>query len=117
MNFIFEIGFDIKQGKRQEFQKWLSENEGKLAAAMPSGVEYIGTFGVVFTSEKHAGGFRYILRLDSYAAQDALAAAMKDGDLGTLLAEGNQFTDQDPGADWSNSLYKAVTDLSMLAGA
>jgi antibiotic biosynthesis monooxygenase (ABM) superfamily enzyme len=108
--------FDVKQGKAQEFQKWLSENEGKLAAAMPSGVEYIGTFGVVFTSEKHAGRFRYFLRLDSYAAQDALAVAMRDGDFETLLAEGNQFIDQDRGADWSNGLYKAVTDLSMLAG-
>jgi antibiotic biosynthesis monooxygenase (ABM) superfamily enzyme len=116
MDFIFELGFDVKQGKMREFQEWLSENESKLAAAYPSGVEYIGTFGVIFTSEKNTGGFRQFLRLDSYAAQDALAAAMRDGDLGTLLAEGNEFIDHDRGADWSNGLYKAVTDLSMLAG-
>jgi hypothetical protein len=54
--------------------------------------------------------------LESYAAQDALAAAMKEGDLAALLAEVNQFVDQDRGADWSNGLYKAVTDLTMIAG-
>ena len=70
----------------------------------------------MFTSEKHAGGFRQLLRLDSYGAQDTLAAAMKGGALGTLLAEANQFIDQDREADWSNGLYKAVTDLSMIAG-
>jgi hypothetical protein len=117
VGFIFEFGFDVKQGKAHEFQKWLSENESKLAGAYPSGVEYIGTFGVVFTSEKQSGGFRLLLRLDSYAAQDALAAAMREGDLATLYAETSQFVDQDRGANWSNGLYKAVTDLSMIAGA
>jgi hypothetical protein len=115
MDFMLEFGFDVKQGEANDFQKWFSENESKLAAACPSGVEYIGTFGVIYSSEKHAGGFRQFLRLDSYGAQDALAAAMREGDLATLLAEANQFVDQDRGADWSNGLYKAVTDLTMIA--
>jgi hypothetical protein len=56
MDFIAEFGFDVKEGKAHEFQKWLSENESKIAAACPTGVEYVGTFGVIYSSEKHAGG-------------------------------------------------------------
>jgi hypothetical protein len=118
MDFIAEFGFDVKQGKAQEFQKWLAENESKIAAACPPGVEYVGTYAVIYTSEKHAGGFRQYLRLDSYGAQDLLAAAMKEGgDFATLVDEVSQFVDQDRTADWSNGLYKAVTDTSFWAGA
>ena len=56
MDFIAEFGFDVKKGQALDFQRWLSENESKLAAACPSGVEYIGTYAVVQTSKKHAGG-------------------------------------------------------------
>ena len=86
MNFMAEFGFDVKQGKANDFQKWLSENESKLAAACPPGVEYVGTYGVIYSSEKHAGGFRQFFRLESYGAQDAMAAAMKEGgDFATLI--------------------------------
>ena len=66
MNFIVEFGFDVKQGKAHDFQKWLSENEGKIAAACPPGVEYVGTFGVIYSSEKHSGGYRQFFSLESY---------------------------------------------------
>jgi hypothetical protein len=118
MNFMVEFGFDVKQGKANDFQKWLSENESKLAAACPPGAEYVGTYGVIYSSEKQAGGFRQFFRLESYGAQDAMAAAMKEGgDFATLLDGMTAFVDQDREADWSNGLYKAVTDLSLWGGA
>ena len=118
MDFIAEFGFDTKQGKAHEFQKWLAENESKLAAACPEGVEYVGTYAAIFSSEKHAGGYRQFLRMESYGAQDALAAAMKEGGtFATLLDEMSEFVDQDRAADWSNGLFKAVTDTSFWAGA
>jgi hypothetical protein len=56
--------------------------------------------------------------LESYGAQHALAAAMREGgDFATLVDEANQFVDQDRGADWSNGLYKAVTEVNFPAGA
>jgi hypothetical protein len=114
MNFIAEFGFDIKQGKAREFQEWLSGAESKLAAACPAGVEYVGTYAVIYSSEKHAGGFRQFLRMESYASQDALAAAGKEGgDFAALLKEMNEFVDQDRAADWSNSLFKKVTEASI----
>jgi hypothetical protein len=114
MDFIAEFGFDVKKGKARDLQRWLSENESKLAAACPSGVEYIGTYTVVQTSEKRAGAYRQLLRLDSYGAQDTLAAAMKEGgEFADLFEELSQFVDQEREADWSSGLYKAVTDASI----
>jgi hypothetical protein len=114
MDFIAEFGFDVKQGQAQDFQRWLSENESKIPASCPEGVEYIGTYVVVQTSEKHAGGYRQLFRLESYGAQDAMAAAMKEGGaFASLFEESARFIDQDRDADWSSGLYKAVTDASI----
>jgi hypothetical protein len=56
--------------------------------------------------------------MESYGSQDAMAAAMKeDGDFAAFLNEMNQFVDQDRASDWSNGLFKKVTDASMWAGA
>lgn len=114
MEFIAEFGFDVKKGRAQDFQRWLSENESKVAAACPSGVEYVGTYAVIYSSEKHSGGYRQLLRMESYGSQDTLAAAMKEGGaFANLIEEMTEFFDQDREADWSNGLYKAVTDTSL----
>jgi hypothetical protein len=114
MDFIAEFGFDVKKGQAQDFQRWLSENESKIPAACPPGIEYIGTYAVVQTSEKHAGGFRQLFRMESYGSQDTMAAAMKEGgDFADLIQEMSKFVDQDRDADWSSGLYKAVTDTSI----
>ena len=82
MEFIAEFGFDIKQGKGHEFQEFLSGAESKIAAACPAGVEYVGTFAVIYSSYRSTPGIPSVLphgelRLTGYA----MAAAMKeDGD-------------------------------------
>src|SRR5262245_34405055 len=114
MNFIADFGFDVKKGRAQDFQRWLSEKESKVAAACPTGIEYVGTYAVMYSSEKHAGGFRQFFRLDSYGAQDRFAAAMKEGgEFAQLIEQMSEFADQEKDAHWSNGLYKAVTDASM----
>jgi hypothetical protein len=79
VNFIFEFGFDAKEGKSQDLQRWLSGNEEKLAAEAPEGCEYLGTYVAVTSSEKEAGNWRSMWRLASYGAQDDLSEAMKQG--------------------------------------
>ena len=115
MSLIMEYGFDIKVGELSDFQAWVSENESKLADSCPAGVEYMGTYAVINSSEKHAGGCRQYFRLGSYGAQDALSAALKEGGtFATLLNDMNRFVDRDKGADWSNGLYRSMTDLGTL---
>jgi hypothetical protein len=115
MRFIQEIGFTIKLGQEEAHQQWLAANEERFAAAHPAGTRYLGTFAVVYASEKAAGGYRSLTELDSYAALDRLAAASKDeaGDFGRLLREWAAFGDFDLNAPWSNGLYKAVVDATI----
>ena len=96
MNFIAEFGFDVKKGRAQDFQRWMSENESKLAAACPSGVEYVGTYAVMYSSEKHSGSFRQFFRMESYGSQDTFSAAMKEGGaFANLVEEMTEFVDQE----------------------
>ena len=114
MDFITEWGFDVQQGRSREYQAWLAENEEKLAESCPDGVEYMGTYATIYSSEKEAGGYRSFYRFDSYGAQDNFAAAMKDGGaFASLVEQATNFADFDKGANWSTGLHKRVTDASV----
>ncbi|HSK94607.1 MAG TPA: hypothetical protein VLA76_11185 [Candidatus Angelobacter sp.] len=115
MRFIQEIGFSIKVGEEEAYQRWLADNEPALAAAHPEGTKYLGTFVMVFSSEKQSGFYKTYIELDSYAAMDRIAATAKDGssELGRLLRDGSRFGDYDLGAPWSNGLYKAAVDATI----
>ncbi|MDX1621831.1 MAG: hypothetical protein R3320_12615 [Nitriliruptorales bacterium] len=116
MQFIMEQGFDLEEGQTREFQSWLESNEAELAKSCPTGVEYLGTFTAIYTSEKQAGTMRTYWRMDSYAAQDRFAAAMKEegNRFGELLNEAVSFSDQRNDANWSNGLFKALVDASII---
>jgi hypothetical protein len=115
MRFISESGYTVKVGEEEAHQKWLEENEPAFAAAAPEGVKYLGTFAMVFSSEKQSGFYKTYMELDSYGAMDRLAAAAKDesSDFGRLLRESSRFADYDLAAPWSNGLYKAVVDATI----
>lgn len=114
MNFIHEWGFDVKEGKSQALQKWLTENEEKFALEMPEGCEYVGTFAVVHTSEKGSGQFRMVTGLDSYGAQDSFSTAMKEGGaFARLMEELTEFMDQGNHCNWSEVVMRRVTDTAI----
>lgn len=72
----------------------------------------------MYSSEKHSGAFRQFFRMERYGSQDTFAAAMKEGGSFSNLVEGvTEFVDQEREADWSNGLYKAVTDISLCGEA
>ena len=115
MRFISEVGFSVKTGEEEAHQRWWEANEAALAASTPEGVKYLGTFIMVFTSEKQSGYYKTYMELDSYGALDRLAAAARDpaSEFGRLLRESTAFADYDLAAPWSNGLYKAVVDASI----
>ena len=52
-----------------------------MAKAHPEGTRYIGTFSVVFSSEKHAGFYRSFVELDSYFVEGLVKiASLTDDD-------------------------------------
>ena len=115
MRFIQEFGYTVKVGKEEAHQRWLIENDAALKASMPQGMTYIGTFTVIFSSEKRAGSYRALFGLDSYGAMDVGAAANKDPNspYAKLASEVSQFFDLDHAAGWSNALMKDVLDATI----
>jgi hypothetical protein len=115
MALIEEFGFTVSEGREEEFQEWLRQHEEELRQAHPPGVRYLGTYGVVFSSEKQAGSYRLLLELDSYATIDTLAEAMKDAesDFGRLVREHSSFSAFDPTLPWSQSLYRSLVDMAV----
>jgi hypothetical protein len=116
MRFIQEYGFTVKIGQEEAYQQWLIDNEAALAASCPEGVRHLGVFATVYSSEKSAGFYRLFAELDSYAALDRLAAAIKDAasDFGRLNREASQFGDYSLAAPWSSGLHKAVVDATII---
>jgi hypothetical protein len=115
MRFIQQFGYTVKVGKDEAHQQWLIDNDERMRAACPPGSKYIGTFTVVYSSEKQAGSYMALFELDSYGAMDASAAANKDpnNEFGKLLREASQFFDFDLNAPWSNGLWKDVIDATI----
>jgi hypothetical protein len=115
MRFIQSFGYTVKVGQDGAHQKWVVENDERLKAAAPKGSKYIGTFAVVFSSEKQAGSYRFLMELDSYGAMDTGAATMKDpkSEWAKLLLESSKFSDLDLNAPWSNELMKDVVDATV----
>ena len=115
MRFIQEFGYTVRIGQEEAHQKWLMDNEDKLAKSHPKGTRYLGTFATVFATDKQAGNYRTFVELDSYGALDRLAAAGKDAssEFARLNREWSGFGDYDLNAPWSNSLYKAVVDATV----
>ncbi len=115
MALIEEFGFTVLEGQEEAFQQWLQHNEEKLRHSSPPGIRYLGTHGVVFSSEKQAGTYRLLLELDGYADIDTLSEAMKDadGDFGRLFREHAGFSAFDPTLPWSQSLYRTLVDMAV----
>jgi hypothetical protein len=115
VRFIQEWGYCVPPGMEEEHQSWVQANEEALGAAAPRGTRLLGIYSNVFSSEKNAGFYRLFVQLDSYAAMDTLAAAMKDAssDFGRLVREHSRFWDPDYSAPFSNALHKAVVDATI----
>ena len=116
MEFIIEDGFEIRRGMEEEFQQWEMDNAERTRAAMPEGVEYIGTFVMPFGNDPEAGTWRTLTRLDSYAALDRLAEASKgDTELARIQREFLRFADFDRDtAKWRHDLLKSVIDATVI---
>ena len=116
MDFLNVSGFSVLPGKNLELQAWVRANSAALAQAMPEGIELVGIYAAMFSSEKHSGDYRLIFRLDSYGAMDRFSAAMgEDKELARLMDELGNFGDLRLGADRSDELLKSVADITIWA--
>lgn len=113
MQFIDVIGFEVKEGKMTAYQEWLRQNEKEFAAQYPEGTEYLGTFVSIYNSEKDSGSVFVLVRMDSYARGDEIAAMGSNETFARLMSEGMEFVDQSNSARGSRILLKALTDATV----
>lgn len=116
MDFLNICGFSVLPGKNLAFQEWVRANSAALAEAQPDGIEFVGIYATMFTSEKHSGEYKIIFRLDSYGAMDRFTTAMnEDPRLARLMDELGRFFDVRLGVDHSDELLKSVADITIWA--
>jgi hypothetical protein len=117
MEFITEDGYQVKPGMDEEYQQWVIDHAAEFRASLPEGIEYIGTYVTVFSSDQASGGWRDLFRIDSYGALDRWAAAAKDPDsvFGRLARESSRFVDLDRSPErWTHNLYKSAVDATVI---
>ena len=116
MEFLHISGFDIPPSKSLEFQEWVQANSVALSNRAPDGIELVGVYASMFTSEKQSGHYKLVWRLDSYGAMDRFAAAARDdAELARLLDELGSFYDVRLGVGESVELLKSVSDITIWA--
>lgn len=115
MNFIVQAGFDLETDKEADFQPWLAENEPKIVAACPDGIDYLGTFAVIFGDSDDVGAYRTVWAMDGYAGLDAFADAVKAGGEFAELMDGlGSFgLGRQDGGLQSAELLRRVTDAAI----
>lgn len=111
MDFIQILSGDVKEGKMRDLQAWLSANEETMAAETPDGIDYLGTYVSVYSSEKGMGQLFTLVRMSSYGAQDRLAGA--GGEYARLISELVDFVDQSNSANTGQILLKRLTDATL----
>ena len=112
MEFIQIFSGDVKEGKTKEMVAWLKDHESEIHDQAPEGTEYLGTYFAVSSSEKGMGSAFTLWRLDSYGAQDRMAA-LSDTPLGKLFNDFVDFFDQRNDAKGGQILLKKVTDATL----
>ena len=115
MNFITYSEFDVQKGTELDLRDWLAQNEEKIAAETPDGLEYLGTFTTIFGPEASVNTFRTVWAMDNYAAIDTFTKAVKAGgtfaDLMDVL--GSYQLDRQDGGIQMNVLTRRVTDAAI----
>ena len=110
MALILEQGFNVKRGQEEAFQKWTEDTDELTRKASPPGVEYLGTYIAMLSSEKEAGEYRTLWRIESMAAFDAMEEAARDpeSDWGRINREVTEFMDLPIGGQYSFSVLRPL---------
>jgi hypothetical protein len=110
MAMIQEVGYSIKRGKEEAYQKWIEENDELIRKGVPDGVEYLGTYLVAFSTEKRTGEYRTLWRLQSYASFDVLEEATRDpnSEWGRVQREVTKFLDAPIGGEFSSVILRPL---------
>jgi hypothetical protein len=111
MTLLLESGYTVRLDKKGAHAAWLAANGPLLAASMPPGARYLGTYAVELSTHA-AGYFRTLVELDSHATLGVLGELGRDpaSEYGRLQGERASFMDFDHAAPWGNTLMRRLDD-------
>jgi len=108
-SLVIEWGYDVLFERHDEFKAWLIDNEAALAAAVPPGVTYRGTYIVTVSTDKHGGFYRTIWGFRTLSALDSFADSIHSGSpFAELVSKLNSFRDRVRSRDYSQQYYQPV---------
>jgi hypothetical protein len=110
MALLYDWGFFIKAGKRDDFLAWLAGNESRLVELAPKNYEYIGTYRSL---SPEPCDFHQVWRYGSERPPDLRAAAAAQAGAFTELArEYLDFVDTSREPEEEFRLYRDAVEPS-----
>jgi hypothetical protein len=109
VTLLLETGYTVQLDKKRAHAEWLTQNAERIAAAMPAGARYLGTYAIEFST--HQGGFfRTLVELDSHAVLGTLGEMGRDpdSDYGRIQGERAAFIDFSHISPWGNTLMRRL---------
>lgn len=110
MALLYDWGFYVKPGRRDDFLTWLEENESRLVELAPKNYEYIGTFRLL---SPEPCDFHQVWRYGTERPPDLRAAAADSSGAFTEVArEYLDFVDTGRESEEEFRLYRDAVDPS-----
>ena len=110
MALLYDWGFYVKSGRRDDFLVWLAENESRLVELAPKNYEYIGTYQSL---SPEPCDFHQIWRYGSERPPDLRAAAADNsGDFTQVAREYLDFVDVSREHEEEFRLYRDAVEPS-----
>lgn len=110
---MYEWGFYVKPGAKDDVRAWLEEKEKALADATPAGLEYLGTYVPVWAPEPRCDLYQiWSWRRRGTDFNLRTAAGTDRGAFARLAAEFLAFVDDDRSAEETFRLHRSVVDLA-----
>ncbi len=110
MALLYDWGFFIKPGRRDEFLAWLAESESRLVELAPKNYEYIGTYRSL---SPEPCDFHQVWRYGSERPPDLRAAAADSSGAFTDVArEYLGFVDTSRESEEEFRLYRGAVEPS-----
>lgn len=107
MALLYDWGFFVEPGRRDEFTAWLEENERRLSDLAPKNYEYLGTYRPLSPG---SCDFHQLWRYGAERPPDLRTAAAGSGHFTEVAREYLSFVDTTRESEEEFHLYRAAID-------
>lgn len=112
MALIYEWGFFLKPDALDEMREWLASNERSFAAAVPEGLEYLGTYLPVWAPEQRCEVYQVWRWRRANEFNLRMAAEADRGTFARLASQFLSFVDDGRTDEETFRLHRSVVEMS-----